>query len=272
MELIGQQLDKRVFNLTELIRELLKLFQSTCAPCRDAQVATFKAQLEELPIKEMLPNLFNLVDAMRLDMANFRISQLRPMLQRHGVAYERANFARKLTKGKVTLERTRRWLMLGETYQHAFLELLFNPSLLDQTELPETFMLDQARLERFSGDIHRLCVVAAILLITSAGGGTKMTADQLWMMNDLGSLFGEHQGEAVGGGVLTQATRGEGPVYELLKKRLRVSMQQALVTGREEIPVGLERVSNQLRRLQREVISLSRWNYQVYQEWYVNSN
>lgn len=53
------------------------------------------------------------VTAVRMSVANTRIRLLAPVIQDHGLDYERGKFQAKLDAGTVTLERTRAWLRLA---------------------------------------------------------------------------------------------------------------------------------------------------------------
>ena len=50
--------------------------------------------------------LLERLNTMRIDTANTRLRQIAPVIQTHGLEYERTKFAEKLQSGSLTLERT----------------------------------------------------------------------------------------------------------------------------------------------------------------------
>ncbi|KAI8855011.1 T-complex protein 11-domain-containing protein [Chytridium lagenaria] len=123
IELIKQQIDKKVVNLKSLLTYIVSKMAQLCAPIRDSAMRSVTAHVAALPespftdAAEPLSRLSSIFDAilvilddMRLDLANFRLQSLRPHLRPQAAEYERGKFATALERGEITLDRTKQWL------------------------------------------------------------------------------------------------------------------------------------------------------------------
>jgi hypothetical protein len=132
-----------------------------------------------------------LLDDMKLDLANFRLIQLRPILKEHIVSYEREKFQAHLDRGDFTLEHAQSWLnpaveqakqvadernpenidsednkpKYPEVYADALLKLLTSSKPIGAGPLAETLRLDHVRLSSYQNKIQALTVVAAINML-----------------------------------------------------------------------------------------------------------
>jgi hypothetical protein len=137
--------------------------------------------------------ILTILDDMKLDLANFRLRSLRPVLQKQAVDYERSKFEAALKAGAVQLTKTKRWLTASKTkadetiaarnpenvfhpdnrapfdaiYFDALLSTIFNNDKLVSTEdCPETFAMDIERLMSLQNEAQAITVIAAIAMLS----------------------------------------------------------------------------------------------------------
>lgn len=125
------------------------------------------------------------VHAIRRDIANGKLHAISPVIQTHGIEYERSHFKRKLETGKVTLAATRAWIRSAvgrspETAKAALragsasaFEDLLQRATVDlvvagSESLPETWMLDRLRIESLRQEFHQQVDSATTLLSLAA--------------------------------------------------------------------------------------------------------
>ncbi|KAF6334445.1 t-complex 11 like 1 [Rhinolophus ferrumequinum] len=163
-----------------------------CAPVRDEEVQKLKN------IKEIVPlfrAIFSVLDLMKVDMANFSVSSIRPHLMQQSVEYERKKFQELLEKQPNSLDFVTQWLeeaaddLMNQKYKnalpagggasgsdegpvpnpvavqnHAYLRLLKWDHL--QRPFPETVLMDQSRFQELQLQLEQLTILGAVLLIT----------------------------------------------------------------------------------------------------------
>jgi len=90
---------------------VIGVMATLCAPVRDEQIAQLRQLTDIVPLYKEMCELLSL---MRLDMVNFTINQLRPLVKEHSVEYERNKFKSLLATQKENgvdgLAFTRDWL------------------------------------------------------------------------------------------------------------------------------------------------------------------
>ncbi|KAL7749934.1 hypothetical protein RI367_004810 [Sorochytrium milnesiophthora] len=209
---IQQQLEQGVLDFVELFRNMQKLVSEMCAPVRDREV---RQLADHTSVVDFMAHYLEVVDNMKLDMANMQLTLARPTLLKHIADYERSHFHQMLDKQETTLAKTTAWLeaaaiKLQETaesrnpegvilpkvrfenvWNEAFLDLLFSASL-DGAELPETLYLDGARLASYRSSIEDVARWAAAL--------AHVRTHSLHLRRDpadLKKLFDEHTAESL---------------------------------------------------------------------------
>lgn len=129
----------------------------------------------------------------RVDKANEKLRVISPVIGAHGVEYEKAQFQKKLDEGRITLERTKKWLrdtiavlrttsnsvvdlsaftvaaggMLAKTYMSILASAWVDLIVDCPSELPETTMLDEKRIEALNVHFHRNVETATMLTYIS---------------------------------------------------------------------------------------------------------
>lgn len=89
LELIKQEAENGALDISKLAEFIIGMMGILCAPARDEEVKKLKG------IKEIVPlfrAIFSVLDLMKVDMANFAISSIRPHLMQQSVEYERRKF------------------------------------------------------------------------------------------------------------------------------------------------------------------------------------
>ncbi|XP_074086542.1 T-complex protein 11-like protein 1 isoform X2 [Macrotis lagotis] len=192
LDLIKQEAENGALDIARLAEFIIGMMGTLCAPARDEEIQKLK------DIKEIVPlfrAMFSVLDLMKVDMANFAVSSIRPHLMHQSVEYERKKFQEFFEKQPNALDFVSRWLeeasedlinqrnknslMAGEgavgleemagpcplTIQnHAYMKLLKWDHL--HRPFPETVLMDQPRFQEMQQELERLSVVGATLLVT----------------------------------------------------------------------------------------------------------
>ncbi|CAB5382069.1 unnamed protein product [Rhizophagus irregularis] len=159
-----------------------------------------KQQTKELKglkdLAEIFKRLLEILDQMRLDLANYRVKAFRSYLKEHAVDYERRKFDQALKSNRLSLDRTKAWLTptidsllrtvaernpenvylpqhkhnhgikFDQVYNEALVSFIFQQSIIDKNSCPETFLLDVERLWNFQNEGQAITIVAALLMLT----------------------------------------------------------------------------------------------------------
>ncbi|XP_046344828.2 T-complex protein 11-like protein 1 isoform X2 [Haliotis rufescens] len=200
LELIEQKMENEAFDIHYYADYVVGIMGRLCAPLRDDQIAKLKGQKEVVPL---FKEIFEVLDLMKMDMANFTIQQMRPYLQQQSVEYERNKFQEFLktqdehgTDGlqfsKVWLKRSFEQLLVEEEplgegatagskftpasiMNEAYMELL---QWKDDQVFPETLLMDQGRILELRDKTRQLTLVASVLLVTYSTVGAPIAGIQ----------------------------------------------------------------------------------------------
>lgn len=176
VDLLIQQINNGVCDLVDLANWLGIVLKNHCAPMRDALVDKMRKsitkgaqQADQKLMVSGLRQLLNLLEAMKLDVANHQIRHMRPLLIADTVNFQKRYNDHRIGLGKLNPDVSRTWLeqeydtlsLMGEeplTYldalTHAILrDLLFCSST---TSLTSTFYLDLDRLRGIRVDMHNV--------------------------------------------------------------------------------------------------------------------
>jgi hypothetical protein len=169
---IMQQIHRGVYNVAALGDFLERLLKAHCAPMRDgwvekvcgllrdgAEADTFKTVV--MGFKE----LFGLLEAMKLDIANHQIRALRPMLLDTAIGFEQNYYKHRLETGSIATTAAQGWFDEAKEAdvdtipRHAlahFIDRFCHSLVQPKPKMPETFKLDLDRLVNLRQDIHGL--------------------------------------------------------------------------------------------------------------------
>ncbi|XP_069571249.1 T-complex protein 11-like protein 1 [Brachyistius frenatus] len=194
LPLIRQQAENGALDIGRLSQFVVGLMGSLCAPCRDEDIDKLKEFSDLVPL---LKSIFSVLDLMKMDMANFAVSSIRPHLMQQSVEFERNKFQGFLDKQPNALDYTEKWLedtvkslreaeVAGATsdpssfsllpldvHNHAFLRLLRWDHASDP--YPETVLMDQVRFQEMQQEVERLVLLSAVLLIVYTTTGEAIS-------------------------------------------------------------------------------------------------
>ncbi|XP_018406006.1 PREDICTED: T-complex protein 11-like protein 1 isoform X1 [Cyphomyrmex costatus] len=182
LDLIKQQAEKGVLDFHHYGQYIISIMSKICAPVRDEKIRELSQQVD---IVETFKGIMELLQLMRLDLANFTITMMRPNIIASSIEYEKAKFADFLKINSNGLQYTEKWLLkhfnaekdtssssagtnnvrqiTHSLLTEAYLDLLewdFNPDA-------ETLMLDQGRLLELRDITSRLSIVGSVILLVN---------------------------------------------------------------------------------------------------------
>ncbi|KAK3593201.1 hypothetical protein CHS0354_002727 [Potamilus streckersoni] len=201
MELIQQKMDNDAFDIFYYSDYVVTIMAKLCAPARDERISHVREIKEVVPL---FKEIFEVLDLMKMDMANFTIQQMRPYIQQQSVDYERKKFQEFLEKqreaGVDGLEFTKEWLKrsfdrlqqeAGQTplegatqntpvtpaavMNGAYMELL---NWDENNVYPETLLIDQTRFMDLGEKTRRLTLISSTLLVTYNTVGSPISGVQ----------------------------------------------------------------------------------------------
>ncbi|MBN3305355.1 T-complex protein 11-like protein 1 [Amia ocellicauda] len=189
LELIRQEAENGALDINKLAEFVIGMMGTLCAPSRDQEIKKLRSITVIVPLFKAI---FSVMDLMKIDMANFAVSSIRPHLMQQSIEYERNKFQEFIEKQPNALDFTRAWLHntanallnadvevspsgAGATcsppalcptslHNRAYLNLL----QWDHTSapFPETLLMDETRFQEMHMELEQLTVIAAVLLIT----------------------------------------------------------------------------------------------------------
>ena len=218
LSLIKNQCEQGVFSYENFFRFMASILPKLCAPFRDGEVKVLAQDLElsdgvdGANMVEKLFRLLHFIDLLSLDYSNFLLMNAAPVLIRESVGYEQRMFAADLMAGTITLARTDRWWrnasvnMLTEAdrrdpdqvrnlvdrptiikiYSRGLVDLAISQGTLEDSDVPETLLLDQQRLRSirqkslYMTTIGSILLVAKNLLKRDVRTAWKAEASRLW--------------------------------------------------------------------------------------------
>nr|XP_020455307.1 T-complex protein 11-like protein 2 [Monopterus albus] len=189
MDLIRQQADNDAVDIQGIASYIITTMGKMCAPVRDEEIKKLRETQDNTVT--LFREIFRVLDFMKADMVNFTIDNLRPVLQKQSVEYERAKFQSILEKTPSALDHTTSWIksvleeQLSSTIptqqtnsqgkgqlvvpgpfqvlNTAFLRILTWD--YNRSPLPETWMTDELRLREIQWKLQQVQVVNEVLLI-----------------------------------------------------------------------------------------------------------
>uniref|UniRef100_A0A8B9KRT0 T-complex 11, testis-specific-like 1 n=2 Tax=Astyanax mexicanus TaxID=7994 RepID=A0A8B9KRT0_ASTMX len=193
LSLIQQQAENGALDISKVAQFIISMMGAFCAPCRDEDVRKLRDITDIVPLFKAI---FAVLDKMKVDMANFAITSLRPHLLQQSVEYERQKFQDFLDKQPNALDFTLKWLQetadsLKESqggaasdsssssqlalsvHNQAYLRLLNWDHSTDS--FPETALMDRGRFLEMQLELERLVLVAAVLLIVYNSAGEAIS-------------------------------------------------------------------------------------------------
>ncbi|KAI9870910.1 MAG: hypothetical protein M1830_003637, partial [Pleopsidium flavum] len=199
-----QQIQRGCFDFKSLSVWLAQILKRHCAPMRDAMVddmvkhINLGADNDAEVLVDGLKDLFGILEAMKLDVANHQIRSLRPLLIQDTITFQQNYFLRKIASGHISVRPAEIWYAHASEDQsidgdsdgqrqiamffQALVQLLssFDPS----ESFPSTFMFDIDRLWHLRSDVRDVinldvCSKLFRTLLERAGHNAPATSEML---------------------------------------------------------------------------------------------
>lgn len=204
--LISQELQHGVLDVSALITFMGNILKLHCAPMRDEAIEKMvEVVCVDRNIGKGLRLCFEILELMKLDIANHQLRSARPFLVETAVDFEARWFKEQIEQGKMSLDKTNAWIQQALTttlssnsassrseavvsaFNHGMLQLIFDvpgslpvlapvatplaspsSSSLNNTfasHYPETFQFDAYRMMTFHNDVSDLTIVYMLVLL-----------------------------------------------------------------------------------------------------------
>ncbi|XP_043267022.1 T-complex protein 11-like protein 1 isoform X2 [Venturia canescens] len=181
VDLIKQQAEKGILDFHHYSSYVLSIMSKICAPVRDDRI---KELGECTDVIETFKGIMEVLQLMRLDLANFTITMMRPNIVASSIEYEKTKFAEFLKVQADGLQYTRRWLLkhfdeekhvaalqdangIKQVTHNLLAEAYLDLLEWDSSPDAETLMLDQGRLLDLRDKTSSLNIMGSILLLVN---------------------------------------------------------------------------------------------------------
>ncbi|GAC77252.1 hypothetical protein PANT_25d00053 [Moesziomyces antarcticus T-34] len=212
--LIAQELQHGVLDVPALITFMGSILKLHCAPMRDEAIEKMvEVVCIDHDIGKGLRLCFEILELMKLDIANHQLRSARPFLVETAVDFEIRWFKEQIEQGKMSLDKTTAWMrqalseasddsglprsqVMVTAFNRGMLQLIFDvPGTLPvlsqvatplgspsssslnntfATLYPETFQFDAYRMMTFHNDVSDLTIVYMLLLLFRQLCGTPL--------------------------------------------------------------------------------------------------
>ncbi|XP_025784490.1 T-complex protein 11-like protein 1 [Puma concolor] len=278
LDLIKQEAENGALDISKLAEFIIGMMGTVCAPARDEEVKKLK------DIKEIVPlfrAIFSVLDLMKVDMANFAVTSIRPHLMQQSVEYERKKFQQLLEKQPNSLDFVTQWLeeaaddLMNQKYKnalpaeggaadsgdspmpnpvavqnYAYLKLLKWDHL--QRPFPETISFHLKDALTTIGEKVCLEVSGCLALC----GLTPFTTEK----------------ETVLKGQIQAVASPDDPIRRIIDSRILIFLESYLASGHQKplptVPGGLGPVQKELEEVAVKFVRLVNYNKMVFSPYY----
>lgn len=108
VDLIKQQTENGVLDFHHYAQYVISIMSKVCAPVRDEKIRELGQKTDVI---EVFKGIMEVMQLMRLDLANFTITMMRPNIVASSIEYEKAKFAEFLKVNTNGLVFTEKWLL-----------------------------------------------------------------------------------------------------------------------------------------------------------------
>ena len=187
--LISQQIANKAFDAPRFISQVTETMLHLCAPMRDQQIRNIPSKPD---LVSQIEAILTAISDMKLDLANYRIHSVRPILMQQAVEYERSKFSKALEENRVVLDKTRKWLETGSAkmkeiasqrnpenidipenrirYESVFIDsllsLIFSNQAISVDSCPETLIMDAERIFKLQNEAQSITVVSSLIMLS----------------------------------------------------------------------------------------------------------
>ncbi|KAF2100384.1 Tcp11-domain-containing protein [Rhizodiscina lignyota] len=204
---IMQEIERGICDLSRISRWLCQILKAHCAPMRDSMIDKMVAYVDRGVAErqasflvEGLVQLFGVMEAMKLDVANHQIRNLRLVLIEDTITFEQKYHCSRIARRRIDPHHARLWFRAQETqatssltehagreldaearlsiFVTAFVNLLLCP--FSPEPFPETFNLDTDRMRALRTDINDIfcldaCEKVFVDLLSTIGHTTSVS-------------------------------------------------------------------------------------------------
>ncbi|VDN26147.1 unnamed protein product [Gongylonema pulchrum] len=95
LDLLKQQVENKCLDVQPLFENIIGLLRRLCAPSRDELLNNLLTKSDKV---DMLRGICDVIEIMKVDMANFYVNSNRSVVEQHSIEYERMQFAKILQR------------------------------------------------------------------------------------------------------------------------------------------------------------------------------
>lgn len=165
LDLLQHQIMNGTLSLEPFMEEISRILKQNCAPRRDSLVDHLVELAKGGKYVLMVREFFEILELMKLDLANYHLLSLKSTPIEVIVKMERDYFKSEMAKGHRSLETARNWLAKnGDDFCFEDFKRVFATSIVNKKiEMPETWFLDTARIATCRNEIQMLSISASIM-------------------------------------------------------------------------------------------------------------
>lgn len=179
IDLLIQQLNHGQFDFIQMSLWLGDIFKLHCAPMRDSwiqeMIEKFALAYKLNSVEYLVSGLrfiFQILEAMKLDVANHQIRILRPILIETAIDFEKDYFHSLIVSKKINIGDSLSWFYNNYTQKNLDTKACLLSSIIDllscrkmTSEFPSTLIFDHTRLILLRADVRQLvCIQLCIIL------------------------------------------------------------------------------------------------------------
>lgn len=189
VKLVSQQLSHGVFNPFSTIDRIGAILLKHCAPIRDETVKEMVETCKSGDFGITLKHLFDILELMKLDYANYQMNRLRPFVIEKAVEFEWRWFKDRVDCEIIGLDATAQWMAAFGTpsedintrdlFLNSFLELIISLPTLTYSDIPETLALDHNRIRSYHSDMQDIGIISCLQMVLKQLLGKACTKEIL---------------------------------------------------------------------------------------------
>lgn len=188
-EYLKHQIENKSFDLAAAMNYVGHQMLELCAPMRDRSIRALK---DEKDMAIVMMSIMEILEGMKLDLANYRLQSIRPQLVRQAVQFEKAKFDKAVQDNRVSLNKTTAWLNesvielqriadernpdnietpevktnFDDVLNHAYLQTFFGTKAPNSADIAETMVMDSERIFNLQNEFQALAIVASLGIVS----------------------------------------------------------------------------------------------------------
>ncbi|KAJ1965110.1 cAMP-mediated signaling protein sok1 [Dipsacomyces acuminosporus] len=171
-DVIRQQIQHNVFDPVPVVTYMASVMRQFAQCERYAAVDRLVAYVRRGRFVRALRSAFDVLEAIKIDIANSSIEMYREYMRSTAVAFERSHFNMDLRRNNIALEDTAEWwqraLASGKRYHISLDDIFYEASreliLDDGQNVPGLFRMDEARIHLIRRELERMSIVGVVFL------------------------------------------------------------------------------------------------------------